>query len=169
MARSTAVRKTVSRRKAPAAGDVAPPGQQPPIQPKWYVVDAEGKTLGRLSTVVASHLMGKQRPHYSPHQVFGDHVVVVNAEKIRVTGRKLNQKIYRWHTGYPGGLKEIPLWKALAEHPVKVIEWAVQGMLPKNRIGKRMIRNLIVYTGPRHPHEAQRPEPLELAPTRKSA
>ncbi|MBI3448514.1 MAG: 50S ribosomal protein L13 [Acidobacteria bacterium] len=146
-----------------------PTSVSPELQPKWYVVDAEGKTLGRLSTSIAMHLMGKHRPHYAPHQFFGDHVVVVNAGKIKVTGRKLDQKIYYWHTSYPGGLKELPLRKALAEHPVKVIQWAVEGMLPKNRIGKRMIRCLKLYAGPEHPHVAQRPEPLQSPAARKSA
>jgi large subunit ribosomal protein L13 len=138
-------------------------------QPRWYVVDAGGRTLGRLSTVVAHHLMGKQRPNFSPHILFADHVVVVNAEKIKVTGRKLDQKVYRKHTGYPGGLKELPLWKALENKPERVIEWAVQGMLPKTRLGRRMIRNLKVYAGAQHPHEAQKPEPVVLASARKSA
>jgi len=146
-----------------------PTSVSPELQPKWFVVDAEGKTLGRLSTTIAMHLMGKHRPHYSPHIFFGDHVVVVNAGKIKVTGRKLDQKIYHWHTNYPGGLKELPLRKALAEHPVKAIQWAVEGMLPKNRIGKRMIRCLKLYAGPEHPHVAQRPEPLQAPAARKSA
>jgi len=163
VARPTRVRKT-----APAS-EASAPAAKAAEQPRWYVIDAEGKTLGRLSTVVAMHLMGKQRPHYSPHRLFGDHVVVLNAGKIKVTGRKMNQKMYRWHTGYPGGLKEIPLWKALAEHPTKVIQWAVEGMLPKNRIGKKMIRHLMLYKGSDHPHQAQRPEPLDLSPVRKSA
>lgn len=137
--------------------------------PQWYVIDAAGQTLGRLCTVVAHRLIGKHRPEYAPHRLFGDHVVVVNAEKIVVTGRKREQKIYRKHTGYPGGIRELSLDKALAKYPTRVIEWAVQGMLPKNRIGSRMIRNLKVYTGASHPHEAQRPEPLDLSPVRKSA
>jgi len=137
--------------------------------PQWFLVDAEGKTLGRLSTTVATRLIGKHRPGYAPHRLFGDHVVVINAAKVAVTGRKRTQKIYRRHTGYPGGLKELPLGKALAKHPTNVIEWAVQGMLPKNKIGRRMIRNLKVYAGEKHPHEAQRPVPLDLTPARKSA
>lgn len=156
MARSTTVRRPAP--KAPATE-----------QPQWYVIDAEGKTLGRLATTVARRLIGKHRPNYAPNRLFGDHVVVVNAEKIGVTGKKLNEKLYRRHTGYPGGFKEMPLWKALASHPDRVIEWAVGGMLPKNRIGQRMIRNLKVYAGPKHPHEAQRPEPLGLASTGKTA
>ncbi len=156
MAPSTTARATVRQ-------------DDPAEAPRWYIVDAEGRTLGRLSTVVAHHLMGKQRPGYAPHRLFSDHVVVVNAAKVVVTGRKRTQKIYHWHSGYPGGLKALPLGKALSERPERVVEWAVQGMLPKNRIGKRMIRNLMVYAGPGHPHDAQRPEPLETASARKSA
>jgi large subunit ribosomal protein L13 len=133
------------------------------------VVDADGATLGRLSAHVARHLIGKHRPDYAPHRLAGDHVVVVNAARVAVTGRKRTEKLYRRHTGYPGGLKELPLWKALADHPTKVVEWAVQGMLPKSRLGRRMIRNLKVYAGPQHPHQAQRPEPLPAARTRTSA
>lgn len=140
-----------------------------PRDPRWYVVDADGKTLGRLSTVVATHLMGKQRPEYAPHINFGDHVVVVNADKITVTGRKRDQKVYRKYSGYPGGIKELPLSKAMDNYPTRVIEWAVQGMLPKNRLGSRMIRHLLVYAGPKHPHEAQHPVALELTMVRKSA
>ncbi len=136
---------------------------------KWYVLDAEGCTLGRLSTVVATHLIGKHRAEYAPHVAFGDHVVVINAGKITVTGRKKDQKFYRWYTGYPGGLKQLSLRKAMETHPERVVEWAVQGMLPKNRVGSRMIRNLKVYAGPQHPHEAQRPEPLEATAARKRA
>lgn len=136
---------------------------------KWYLVDASGCTLGRLSTIVATHLMGKHRPAYSPHRLSGDHVVVVNAEKVVVTGRKMDQKVYRWYTGYPGGLKELPFRKAMKTHPERVIEWAVQGMLPKNKLGSRMIRNLKVYAGPQHPHAAQRPEALASDEARKLA
>jgi large subunit ribosomal protein L13 len=136
---------------------------------RWFVIDADGKTLGRLAAAVAHHLIGKHRPDYDPSKLFGDHVVVVNASSIKVTGRKKSQKMYRRHTGYPGGLKEIALGKALDTHPTSVIEWAVGGMLPKNRIGKRMIRNLKVYAGAQHPHEAQRPEPLPLASARNTA
>ncbi|HXI03477.1 MAG TPA: 50S ribosomal protein L13 [Candidatus Saccharimonadales bacterium] len=136
---------------------------------KWYLVDAEGCTLGRLSTVVARHLIGKHRADYAPHKDLGDHVIVVNAGKVNVTGRKRDQKIYRWYTGYPGGLKELPLRKALVSHPERVVEWAVQGMLPKTRLGSRMIRKLKVYAGAQHPHEAQRPEPLDASAARKSA
>ena len=136
---------------------------------KWYLVDAEGCTLGRLSTILATHLMGKHRPQYAPHKIFGDHVVVINASKIIVTGRKREQKVYRRYTGYPGGLRELPFRKAMESHPERVIEWAVHGMLPKNRLGSRMIRNLKVYAGPQHPHEAQNPEVLASDTARKLA
>ena len=155
--------KSVRPESAAAASNTAGDESQ------WFLVDAEGMTLGRLSTVIATRLMGKHRPNYAPHRAFGDHVVVVNAEKVEVTGRKRSQKMYRWYTGYPGGLKEISLSKALAEHPARVIEWAVQGMLPKNKLASRMIRNLKAYAGPQHPHQAQRPEPLAIAPARKTA
>jgi large subunit ribosomal protein L13 len=136
---------------------------------KWVLVDAEGCTLGRLSTMVAMRLMGKHRADYAPHVNSGDHVVVVNAGKIVVTGRKLDQKVYRWYSGYPGGLKELPLRRAIKSHPERVIEWAVQGMLPKSKLGNRLIRNLKVYAGAQHPHEAQRPESLAADDARKLA
>ena len=129
---------------------------------EWYVVDATGQTLGRLATRVARMLRGKHKPIYSPSLDVGDYVIVVNAEKIHVTGRKLDQKIYYRHTGYPGGLKEITLRNLLQRHPTRVIEHAVRGMLPKSRLGRRMLKKLKVYAGPDHPHEAQQPESLEL-------
>lgn len=132
------------------------------VQREWYVVDAAGKTLGRLATRVARMLRGKHKPTYSPSVDTGDYIIVVNAEKIHVTGRKLDQKMYYRHTGYPGGLKEITLRNLLHKHPTRVIEHAVRGMLPKNRLGRRMFKKLKVYAGPNHPHEAQRPESLEL-------
>jgi large subunit ribosomal protein L13 len=121
----------------------------------WHVVDAAGQTLGRLATEVASLLRGKHKPTYSPHLDMGDHVVVVNAEKIRVTGRKRQQKMYYRHSMYPGGLKVESLEKLLARHPTRVIERAVRGMLPHNRLGRAIHRHLKVYVGPDHPHEAQ--------------
>lgn len=132
------------------------------IKREWFVVDAEGKTLGRLASEVARILRGKHKPNYSPSLDVGDYVIVVNAEKIRVTGRKLDQKIYYRHSGYPGGLKQIRLRDLLARHPTRVIEHAVRGMLPKNRLGRRMFKKLKVYAGPDHPHHAQRPKPLDL-------
>lgn len=132
------------------------------IERKWFVVDAEGKTLGRLATRVARVLRGKHKPIYSPALDTGDYVIVVNADKIHVTGRKLDQKFYYRHSGYPGALKQISLRDQLAKHPTRVIEHAVRGMLPKNRLGRRMYKKLKVYAGPDHPHEAQQPEPLEF-------
>jgi large subunit ribosomal protein L13 len=132
------------------------------VEREWYVVDATGQTLGRLATQVARILGGKHKPIYSPAVDTGDYVIVVNAEKIHVTGHKLDKKIYYRHSGYPGGLKEITLRNLLQKHPTRVIEHAVRGMLPKNRLGRRMFRKLKVYTGPDHPHAAQQPNLLEL-------
>ena len=132
------------------------------IEREWYVMDATGQTLGRLATRIAHRLRGKHKPIYSPSVDAGDYVIVVNAEKIHVTGRKLDQKIYYRHTGYPGGLKEVTLRNLLQKHPTRVIEHAVRGMLPKNRLGRRMFKKLKVYAGPEHPHAAQQPKPLEL-------
>ncbi len=140
-------------------GTYVPKG--PPADPRWYLVDADGATLGRLATVVASHLRGKHRPTFTPHYDHGDHVIVVNASKVVLTGKKLQDKFYRRHTGYPGGLKEAAAGKVLATRPDRVIEWAVAGMLPKNSLGRKMIGKLKVYAGPDHPHVAQKPEPLE--------
>ena len=133
------------------------------VQREWYVVDAAGQTLGRLATQVARILRGKHKPMYSPSVDTGDCVIIVNAEKIRVTGRKLDQKIYYRYSGYPGGLKEITLRTLLQKHPTRVIEHAVRGMLPKNRLGRQMFKKLKVYAGPDHPHEAQQPKPFELS------
>ncbi len=132
------------------------------VQREWFVVDATGQTLGRLATRIAHVLHGKHKPAYSPSVDVGDFVIVVNAAKIHVTGRKLDQKIYYRHTGYPGGLKETTLRNLLQKHPKRVIEHAVRGMLPKNRLGRRMFKKLKVYAGPEHPHAAQQPKPLEL-------
>ena len=128
------------------------------IQRKWFLVDADGQVLGRLATRVASILRGKHKAMFTPHLDVGDHVVVVNAEKIHVTGRKRTDKMYRWHSGYIGGLREVPCEKMVRSHPERVIEWAVQGMLPKNRLGRAMAKKLKVYRGAAHPHEAQQPE-----------
>jgi large subunit ribosomal protein L13 len=132
------------------------------VQREWYVVDAAGQTLGRLATRLARILRGKHKPTYSPSVDTGDFVIVVNAEKIHVTGRKLDQKIYYRYSGYPGGLKEITLRNLLQRHPSRVIEHAVRGMLPKNRLGRQMFKKLKVYAGPEHPHAAQQPKQLEL-------
>ncbi len=136
------------------------------IERKWFVVDAEGQVLGRLATRVATILRGKHKPGFVPHLDVGDHVVVVNAEKVHLTGRKLRDKVYRWHTGYIGNLREVSAGTMLKTHPERVIEWAVQGMLPKNRLGRAMAKKLKVYRGAAHPHQAQRPEPLEAREAR---
>jgi len=129
----------------------------------WWVVDAEGKTLGRLATQVALRLRGKHKPSFTPFLDTGDHVIVVNAEKIVLTGNKLKDKYYRKHSGYPGGLKETNAETLLARHPERLIESAVKGMLPKGPLGRKMYGKLKVYAGANHPHEAQRPQSLELA------
>jgi large subunit ribosomal protein L13 len=132
------------------------------VRGDWYLVDASGKTLGRLASQIAHRLKGKHKPSYSPHVDMGDHIVVVNAEKVRVTGRKLADKIYYHHTGYIGGIKSIGLQKLLEEHPERAIEFAVKGMLPKNPLGRRMFRKLHVFAGGEHPHRAQQPQRLEI-------
>ena len=128
----------------------------------WLVVDASGKTLGRLATQIADVLRGKRKPEYTPHCDTGDFVVVINAEKIRVTGDKLAQKTYYRHSGYPGGIKSRTLDEMLDRKPEEVIRKAVKGMLPRNRLGRAQLRKLKVYAGPDHPHAAQKPEPLEV-------
>ena len=132
------------------------------VQRDWYVVDAEGKTLGRLAAELARRLRGKHKPVYTPHVDTGDYLVVVNAEKIHVTGNKLQDKMYHRFTGYVGNLKSESLAQALERHPERVLEIAVKGMLPKNTLGRAMYRKLKVYAGPNHPHTAQQPQPLEL-------
>lgn len=132
------------------------------VQRGWWLVDANGMTLGRLSTVVADRLSGKHKATWTPHTDMGDHVVVVNAEKVRLTGAKWSDKIYRHHSGYPGGLKEIAAGKLVQRHPERLIEFAVKGMLPKSKLGRAMGRKLKVYAGPSHPHEAQQPRALAI-------
>ena len=130
------------------------------IERKWYVVDAEGCTLGRLASGVASVLRGKNKPQFTPHVDTGDYVIVVNAEKIKVTGKKMNQKIYYNHSEYVGGMKETTLKEMMAKKPEKVVELAVKGMLPKGPLGREMYTKLFVYAGPEHKHAAQKPEVL---------
>lgn len=130
------------------------------IDRKWYVVDAEGKTLGRLASEVAKVLRGKNKPIFTPHIDTGDYVIVVNAEKIKVTGKKLDQKVYYRHSGYVGGIKETTLKEMLNKHPERVIEFAVKGMLPKGPLGRQMYTKLFVYAEPDHKHAAQKPEAL---------
>jgi large subunit ribosomal protein L13 len=132
------------------------------IEQSWYLVDADARTLGRLATQIADVLRGKGKPQYTPHVDTGDFVVVVNAEKVRVTGKKLEQKIYYRHSGYPGGLKERTLAEQLERRPEEVLRRAVKGMLPKNRLAAVQLRKLKIYAGPEHPHEAQNPTPLEI-------
>ncbi len=132
------------------------------ITRKWFVVDAEDKTLGRLSTEIAMILMGKNKPEYTPFLDTGDFVIVVNAEKIKLTGKKWEQKKYRYHTGYPGGLKEIKYSDLRQRKPEKMLEMSVKGMLPKNSLGRQMIKKLKVYAGPTHEHQAQQPETLDI-------
>lgn len=132
------------------------------IERKWYIIDAEDKVLGRLATEVATLLRGKHKPIYTPHVDTGDFVIVINAEKIKLTGKKLDQKEHKYHTGYPGGLKSIPYREMLDKNPEKAIEIAVKGMLPKNRLGRQMYRKLKVYRGPEHNHQAQKPELYEF-------
>ncbi len=134
----------------------------------WWVVDAEGMTLGRLATELARRIQGKHKPGYTPFLDTGDHVVVVNAAKIRLTGDKWNQKLYRRHSGQPGGLREISAADLLARHPERLLESAVAGMLPKGPRGRRLARKLKVYGGPRHPHDAQQPQPLAVPEARRS-
>jgi len=133
------------------------------VERRWLLVDAEGQTLGRLSTFVATRLLGKHRPAYSPAVDTGDFVVVVNAAKVRLTGKKLEQKIYRWHTGYPGGLKQVAAGKLLRERPTRVLELAIHGMLPKSRLGRKLRTKLKVYAGSDHPHRAQKPETVKIS------
>jgi large subunit ribosomal protein L13 len=134
------------------------------IERKWFIVDADGQVLGRLASRVASILRGKHKSIFVPHLDVGDHVVVVNAAKVHLTGRKLRDKQYRWHSGYIGGLREVSAESMLKTHPERVIEWAVQGMLPKNRLGRAMAKKLKVYGGAEHPHQAQQPETLTMKP-----
>jgi large subunit ribosomal protein L13 len=129
---------------------------------KWYLVNAEGKVLGRLSTELVKILKGKNKPTYTPHLDTGDFVIVVNAGKVTLTGKKLKDKVYYHHTGYPGGIKEMNAEKLLAKKPTEMIRMAVKGMLPKNSLGRQMLRKLKIYAGPDHPHGAQKPISLEL-------
>ncbi|NPU91828.1 MAG: 50S ribosomal protein L13 [Gammaproteobacteria bacterium] len=132
------------------------------VERDWYVVDASGKTLGRLATEIARHLRGKHKPIYTPHVDTGDYIVVVNAEKVQVTGSKRTDKIYYHHTEYPGGIKEISFEKLMVKKPQQAIEKAVKGMMPRNPLGRAMLRKLKVYAGPEHPHTAQQPKELAL-------
>ena len=137
----------------------AKPGEN---EPRWYIVDVEGKPLGRMATEIARILQGKHKPEYTPHVDCGDCIVVVNAEKVRVTGRKAEQKTYDHYTYYPGGRKVVPVERVMREHPERVIKLAVRRMLPKTTLGRQMLKKLKVFRDGNHPHQAQQPEPLEL-------
>ena len=133
------------------------------VEPGWYLIDAEDQVLGRLATRAAMLLMGKDKPDYTPFLKTGDHVIVVNAEKVRLTGKKEDQKMYRRHSGYPGGLKSVSARRQRAQFPTRMIESAVAGMLPKNKLGKQLATRLRVYAGETHPHQAQRPETVKIS------
>jgi large subunit ribosomal protein L13 len=133
------------------------------VRREWFLVDVEGKVLGRMASQVAAILRGKHKPIYTPHVDTGDHVIVINAAKVRLTGNKLQQKFYAWHSGYPGGFKSIIAGKLLKQRPERVIEYAVKGMLPKNKLGRAMFKKLKVYAGTEHPHQGQQPKPLIVA------
>ena len=128
------------------------------VEHKWYVIDAEGQILGRLASEIASILRGKKKPIYTPHVDTGDYVIVINAEKVEVTGKKRKEKIYRRHTGYPGGIREITFEKLLVKNPEEIIRHAVKGMMPEGRLGRQMFKKLKIYSGAEHPHAAQKPE-----------
>jgi len=136
--------------------------KQRDIKREWYLVDASGKVLGRLASRVASILKGKHKPTYSPHLDVGDHVIIINADKIKVTGKKFHQKMYYHHTGYPGGLRSVSFRKIFQEKPERILYHAIWGMLPHNRLGRKMIKKLRIYAGAEHPHQAQKPKVLEL-------
>lgn len=138
---------------------MAKPGQ---VERKWYVVDAEGQTLGRLASRIAAVLRGKHKPEYTPHIDTGDFVIVVNAEKVKLTGNKIDQKMYYRHSGYPGGIRKMTARQMLERHPERLITRAVKGMLPSGPLARRQLKKLRVYAGPHHPHQAQQPRPLEL-------
>lgn len=132
------------------------------VERKWYVVDAEGKTLGRVASQVATVLRGKNKPTFTPHVDCGDYVIVINAEKVEVTGKKRKEKVYKHHTGYPGGLRETTFDKLIEKKPEEIIRHAVKGMMPKGKLGRQMYKKLKVYAGPEHGHAAQKPEKLEF-------
>ena len=132
------------------------------VERKWYVVDAEGKTLGRMASEVAAILRGKNKPTFTPHVDCGDYVIVINAEKVAVTGKKRQEKIYKRHTGYPGGLRELTFEQLLEKHPEEVVKHAIKGMMPTGKLGRQMYKKLKVYAGPEHNHQAQKPEVLDF-------
>ncbi len=132
------------------------------VERKWYVVDADGKNLGRMASQIAAVLRGKNKPTYTPHVDCGDYVIVINAEKVAVTGKKRQEKIYKHHTGYPGGLRELTFEQMMEKHPTEAVRHAVKGMMPNGKLGRQMFKKLKVYAGPEHNHEAQKPEVLDI-------
>ena len=132
------------------------------VERKWYVVDAEGKTLGRMASAVAAILRGKNKPTYTPHVDGGDYVIVINADKVAVTGKKRQEKIYKRHTGYPGGLRELTFEQLMEKHPEEVVKHEIKGMMPTGKLGRQMYKKLKVYAGPEHNHAAQKPEVLDI-------
>lgn len=132
------------------------------IEHKWYIVDASGQVLGRMATQIAKYLRGKHKPEFTPHADAGDYIIVINADKVKVTGNKTQDKVYYSHSGYPGGIKEVSFDKLQSKHPGRIIEFAVKGMMPKNPLGRAMLKKLKVYAGAEHPHEAQMPEVINL-------
>ncbi len=132
------------------------------VERKWYVVDAEGQNLGRMATQIATVLRGKHKPTYTPHVDCGDYVIVINSEKVAVTGKKRKEKIYKHHTGYPGGLREVTFEKLMEKNPTEVVRHAVKGMMPKGKLGRQMYKKLKVYAGPEHGHQAQKPEVMDI-------
>lgn len=132
------------------------------IERKWYVIDAEGKTLGRLASQAAAILRGKNKPIFTPHVDCGDYVIIVNAEKVKVTGKKRHDKVYKRHSGYPGGLKELNFEQMMEKHPTEAVRHAIKGMMPKGKLGRSMFKKLKVYAGPEHNHAAQKPETLDI-------
>ena len=142
----------------------SPKGSEAHLGKRWYIVDAEGQTLGRLASVVAATLRGKNKPTYAPHMDMGDFVIVVNADKVALTGKKETQKFYYRHSQYPGGLRKRSVREVRQTHPTRIVEAAVRGMLPKTQLGERQLKKLKIYAGPAHPHESQQPEAIDLRP-----
>lgn len=146
-----------------------PTASEAAAQREWYVIDAAGLTLGRLATVVAQYLRGKTKPTYTPHMDMGDFVIVINSDKVKVTGNKFTQKMYYSHSGYPGNLKAVAFNEVMKKHPTFAVEAAVRGMLPRNSLGNQMLTKLKVYAGERHPHAAQQPKPIRINPETEAA
>ena len=158
-AEKVCIANPVGRKEEKMSSFIAKPAE---VERKWYVVDAEGKNLGRMASQIAAILRGKNKPTYTPHVDCGDYVIVINAEKVEVTGKKRKEKIYKRHTGYPGGLRELTFEKMMEKHPTEVVRHAVKGMMPNGKLGRQMYKKLKVYAGPEHEHAAQKPEVLDI-------